>query len=438
MQARASAFAKKGIDRDAGLRYSGGVCRHRLSKGEALFKRTRYQHGSLEKEERKKGPAVWVYRWWEEDTNGKLVHRKAQVGDVEKYPTESAAQAAADALRLTVNNGCMHRSLRRTTINTLWEHYSREELPLKALSTQDAYIIYGKNWIVPRWGDLLLEEVKTVEVERWLRGTDVSDGTKAKIKCVMSALFSHAVRWEFCSCNPISSGIPVGSGGKRGPSTGVRVSAKRRKSPLVLSADQVKQGLAKLEFRDQLLVFLDGSLGIRQGELGALRWLDCDFENTCFSVEHSYYWRRGGNLKSTKTEASAKPLPMHPSLKDALVEWRSKSLYNGDEDFVFPSERLKGRKPLDLASVLKKKIQPAFKSIGIFGVGWHTFRHTVGTMLAEMGEHQLTIRDYLRHSNLHVTNKYLQATSKTKRLAQDKLVDAILPVDFLRKTTLIQ
>src|SRR5207302_3442901 len=142
---------------------------------------------------------------------------------------------------------------------------------------------------------------------------------------------------------------------------------------------------------------------------------------------------RGGNLKSTKTEASAKPLPMHPSLKDALVEWRSQSLYNGDEDFVFASERLKGQKPLDLASVLKKKIQPAFKSVGIIGVGWHTFRHTLGTMLAEMGEHQLTIRDYLRHANLHVTNKYLQATSKSKRLAQDKL-DAILPVDFLRMT----
>jgi len=76
--------------------------------------------------------------------------------------------------------------------------------------------------------------------------------------------------------------------------------------------------------------------------------------------------------------------------------------------------------------------------IGITGVGWHTFRHSVGTMLAEMGEHQLTIRDYLRHSNLHVTNKYLQATSKTKRLAQDKLVDAILPTGFLPKTNLIQ
>ncbi len=61
------------------------------------------------------------------------------------------------------------------------------------------------------------------------------------------------------------------------------------------------------------------------------------------------------------------------------------------------------------------------------GVGWHTFRHAVGTMLAEMGEHQLTIRDYLRHANLHVTNKYLQATPNSKRMAQDKLVDAILP-----------
>jgi hypothetical protein len=54
------------------------------------------------------------------------------------------------------------------------------------------------------------------------------------------------------------------------------------------------------------------------------------------------------------------------------------------------------------------------------------------------GEHQLTIRDYLWHSNLDVTNQYLQATSKTKRLAQDKLVDAILPTGILPKTNLIQ
>ncbi len=44
----------------------------------------------------------------------------------------------------------------------------------------------------------------------------------------------------------------------------------------------------------------------------------------------------------------------------------------------------------------RKLIQPELQKIGINGVGWPTFRHTVGTMLADMGEHQLTIRDYLR------------------------------------------
>jgi len=302
----------------------------------------------------------------------------------------------------------------------------------------DSYIMYAKNWIIPRWGKVQLQQVKTVEVERWLRATDVANGTKAKIKCVMSALFSHAVRWEFCNHNPISSGIQVGSGGKRGPSTGVRVSAKRQKSPLKLTAEQVALVLTELEFRDQLLVFLDAGLGTRRGELGALRWMDCDFINQVFDIQHSYYWRRGGHLIDTKSEASAQPLPMHPTLRDGLLDWRSQCFYNQPGDYVFASERLKGRKPLDLASVLKKKIQPAFKRIGITGVGWHTFRHTVGTMLAEMGQHQLTIRDYLRHSNLHVTNKYLQATSNAKRVAQDKLVDAILPTGLLPAPKLIQ
>jgi integrase len=98
---------------------------------------------------------------------------------------------------------------------------------------------------------------------------------------------------------------------------------------------------------------------------------------------------------------------------------------------LFPSRLFGGRKALDLAAVLKRKIRPAFEKVGITGVGWHTFRHTVGTLLAELGEHQLTIRDYLRHSNLSVTNKYLQAASHTKRNAQARLVAAIVPVGLL-------
>ncbi len=396
-----------------------------------MFRRTTYQQGSLKLEERKRGPSVWVYRWWDIDANGKRIYRKQQVGDLSEYPNETAAKVATDALRLTINNQSQRKGASQMTVCFLWEHYSREELPFKDPSTQDSYMSYARNWILPRWGSVLLTRVKTVDVERWLREATGSNGTKAKIKCVMSALYSHAVRWEFTGSNPISSGVPVGTGGKRGPSTGVRVSAKRQKSPIVLSPEQVKVGLMQLEFRDQLLVVLDGALGTRRGELGALRWEDCDFENDTFQIQHSYYWRRGGILKSTKTEASAKPLPMHPVLKQALLEWKAQSHRTQPTDFVFPSRLFGGRKALDLAAVLKRKVRPAFERIGVAGVGWHTFRHTVGTVLAELGEHQLTIRDYLRHSNLSVTNKYLQAASNTKRNAQARLVEAILPVHLL-------
>jgi integrase len=402
-----------------------------FKRGGSLFKRTTYQQGSLKLEERKRGAHVWVFRWWDTDLSGKRVYRKQQVGNLDEYPNETAAKAAVDALRLTINHQSHRNGVSRLTVQALWEHYSREELPFKDYSTQDAYSSYAKNWILPRWGGVLLNKIKTVEVERWLRDASGSNGTKAKVKCVLSALFSHAVRWEFTSNNPISSGIPVGSGGKRGPSTGVRVSARRAKAPAVLSTEQLKLGLTKLEFRDQLLVLLGGALGTRRGELAALRWQDCGFESDTFQIQHSYYWRHGGILKNTKTEASAKPLPMHPALKLGLLEWRKQSHRTQLTDFVFPSRLYGGTKARDLAAVLKRKIRPAFEKLGITGIGWHTFRHTVGSLLAELGEHQLTIRDYLRHSNLSVTNKYLQAASKTKRDAQARLIEAILPLQLM-------
>ena len=101
-----------------------------------MFKRTTYQQGSLKLEERKRGPHVWVYRWWDTDANGKRVYRKQQVGDLSQYPNETAAKAAIDALRLTINNQSQRNGVGQITVQVLWDHYFREELPFKDFSTQ--------------------------------------------------------------------------------------------------------------------------------------------------------------------------------------------------------------------------------------------------------------------------------------------------------------
>jgi hypothetical protein len=61
------------------------------------------------------------------------------------------------------------------------------------------------------------------------------------------------------------------------------------------------------------------------------------------------------------------------------------------------------RESQSLAAMLEKKIQPAFKRIGVTGVGWHTFRHAVESMLAEMGE--LCLAKTLRSPEFHACNK---------------------------------
>jgi integrase len=237
----------------------------------------------------------------------------------------------------------------------------------------------------------------------------------------------------------ISAGIPVGTGGKRGPSTGVRISATRQRSPLVLSPEQVQLGLAELEFRDQLLVFLEGALGIRQGELGALRWVECDFDNMSISVQHSYYWRRGGNLKGTKTEASAKLLPMHPSLKQSLQEWRSQKPLQQTGRFRVPFRKTARQQAVGSSLSIKEEDSACIQTNRNYGCGL-AHVSTLGWNDASGDGRNINSQSATTcgTATFDVTNKYLQATSKTKRLAQDKLVDAILPTGKFPKTNLIQ
>src|SRR5439155_9566797 len=55
----------------------------------SLFTRTRYQYGSLETKERKRGKEVWEFRYYEPDARGERQRRAVMVGTREEYPTES-------------------------------------------------------------------------------------------------------------------------------------------------------------------------------------------------------------------------------------------------------------------------------------------------------------------------------------------------------------
>jgi len=181
----------------------------------------------------------------------------------------------------------------------------------------------------------------------------------------MSAIFHHAMRYEWVDSNPIKL---------------VRQSAKREKVPDVLELAELQLLLNKLSVRERTLAILDSATGLRVSELPALRWSDVDFENLELNVTR-WIWHQV--VGSCKTEASAKRVPVDSYVAEDLLRWRRQSPYPMDSDYVLASPTMKGKQPYWPDNLMKRYIKPVARKAGINkNVGWHTF----GTLLKDNGE----------------------------------------------------
>jgi integrase len=378
----------------------------------------RYQRGSLSLVKRKSKPDTWVYRYYAED-NGRRVYKKQIVGTVVEFPKRKDAEKAVAPLRVDVNDGAAFAPM---NMDQLAAHYQVVELPSKAYSTQEGYKNYIAIHILPKWGKHSLSAVKSVEVEAWLRtlktakGKPASPGTRTKIRNLMSAIFSHAIRYEWAARNPI---------------TAVRTSSKRLRTPDILTPEEFQGLIQELPERARVIVLLAGTTGLRRGELIGLRWGDIDFDAAQADVMRSV-WR---NIEGdTKTEVSRRPVPLHPIVMEALKDWRKESLYSADADFVFPSIEKNGTQPISPETILRRQIRPTLKKLGITKqVGFHTFRHTLGTWLRQRGIDIKTAQELLRHANPRITMAiYQQAVSAERRDAQNRVVAGLIPAGVLQ------
>jgi len=369
---------------------------------------SRFQNGSLKLVKNKRADDSWFFRYYE-DVGGKRVHRNLRIGSVREFPRRRDAEKALLSLRSTINSGVRAPQ----TVSELIAHYKKYELTLdrKAFATVDVHESFLTLYIEPKWGASRLTDIRTVTVEHWLDSLPYAPATRTKIRNLLSALYSHAIRHEWTTFNPISK---------------VRSSAKRLREPDVLTPTEFQGLLQELPLRERAAVMLAGSTGLRRSELFALRWSDIDFFTMEIAVMRSCVRNHFGE---TKTAASRKPVPLHQSVQDVLTQWRDKSLYMLDDDFLFPSLRKKGKQPLAPDTVLKKIIRPALVRAGITGkvIGWHSFRHSLATNLRSMGVDVKVTQELLRHANSRVTlDLYTQAVSADKRDASLRQTELLL------------
>jgi hypothetical protein len=91
--------------------------------------------------------------------NGNVVNRKIMVGMIEEFPTKAQVLSKVEPLRDGIN---IDNSAVPTTLKELVRHYNQNELPKKAHSTQRTLSTVLNTWILPKWGEYSLADVRTV------------------------------------------------------------------------------------------------------------------------------------------------------------------------------------------------------------------------------------------------------------------------------------
>src|SRR6202050_1586738 len=324
--------------------------------------RTRYQEGSLRLESRKRGK-IWRLRFRISRADGNRVEHAIVIGTQKELPTRAAAREFVKSLYLPINHPAPNNNGRPVTFSDIAGHYIQEELSEdqnqasapKAYSTTTTYRRYLRKWVLPRWGDQAALMIKPLDLESWLkelgRKSGLENQTRSKIRQVIGLVYKHAQRVGFLprteQANPIRF---------------VRQSTASNFDPIILTPAQAFAIINQLGLMLRTLVLVTAATALRISEILALQWRDIDAENQCIYVRRADVYGRFGKPKA---KASKRPVPLHPLLAAHLLNWRRETPYSKEEELVFPSFKLKRRKPPRANMLLCDSLRPAALKVGV-------------------------------------------------------------------------
>jgi len=383
----------------------------------------RFQRGSLRKEDRKAG-LTWVLRHYvTRQSDGKRVEHKVLIGLVCNFKTESAAWAEVEHQHLLpLINEPNPRG--RVTFSDIGHHYIKSELPERAPSTAYLHRHIIHDFLIPRWGKNTAVGVKPLDVENWLKSLREESGyanpSCAKIRAVMACVYKHAQRHGL---------IPRTQDAN--PMRWVRCKTTSDYEAIILTPEQAFGLVESFPQLERTLTLLAAATGLRISECLGLQWQDLDFLHQQIHVRRTWL---GGQMGKPKTKASSQPVAMGEMLADIMQRWQKETPYAEPQDWVFPSFKLRGRKPRTGSIMAQDYLRPAAVKAGILAAedrrrfGFHNLRHSLASYLVTQTKTDVkTVQSMLRHADVGTTlDIYTHAINRDKLVAQNQVMEAMM------------
>ncbi|MEX2375397.1 MAG: tyrosine-type recombinase/integrase [Dehalococcoidia bacterium] len=289
-----------------------------------------------------------------------------------------------------------------------------------APSTYQSYESAARMHIRPVLGKRMLADLSVRDVQR-LMSQMITNGHSgryvAHVRGVLRAAIAHAMRSEIVHRNVAALAAPP---------------PVRRAEMRALSATEIRSLFAALEGeRLRPLIVTGATLGLRRGELMALRWSDVDLDAATLTVRRT--GKRIGKAYvegQPKSERSRRAISLPPAIVAMLrahsAAIAAERLRLGpawlDEDRVFPGE---GGGPVGQTTI-RKALDRGLTRAKLSHIRVHDLRHTAATQLLAAGGSLRDAQEMLGHSSYSLTaDTYAHVLDDQRKATADRIQQAL-------------
>ena len=264
--------------------------------------------------------------------------------------------------------------------------------------------------ILPRLGRLLLPEINTRIVQSFVTSLalgGLSRKTIENILLTLSSLLRTAEAWEYAAGSISLSDLTL-------PRHGVK------KEQRCFTAEEIGRIISAALEPFATIWALTAVLGLRVGEVLALRVSDLDFEQKLIRVRQSLD-SATRKVQACKSNASSADVPMPPQLEVRLLRHLAKG--RNESGLLFFNRN--GR-PYSANKLREKQLHPLLVKLGIPRGGFHAARHGATSEMLAQGAAPTVVQKQMRHSDARITlGIYGHVVGNTQREAVEKHAERI-------------